>query len=148
MEKRTKFNLAAITAAILGPLFLIGMIVMSPPQQVPLGVLSGVYLDSPALGTVVSNPIMITGRVPSSWVFEGQMPPVVLKNDNGDTLGTAEIRLLDGWLEKEMLRFEATLSFEESEETYGYLTFQRDNPSGYPANESRIAFGVLLRKYP
>ena len=93
----------------------------------------------------VSSPLVITGRVPGSWSFEGQFPiELVYEGDIGLPGTTATLN--GDWMTDALVPFTATLTFDEANLTGGdvVIMLRNANPSGMPENDDSLALKVRV----
>jgi len=85
---------------------------------------------------VVTSPLKITGEVRGNWMFEANLPIVIV---NWDGLITAEGHgtAKSDWMTTDFVPFEATIEFIKPDYgKNGALIFRKDNPSGLPQNDA------------
>lgn len=101
-------------------------------------------LDQPIEGTLITNPVTLTGQVPGNWSFEASFP-VELRDAAGKTLAKEPATLQGDWMTDQYVPFTVTLTFVEPEERQtGTLIFHKDNPSGLASNDDQVTLKVQL----
>lgn len=100
-----------------------------------------IFVDQPLPDTLISSPVMITGRAPGYWFFEASAP-VVLTNWDGLIIAEGYI-MAPEWMTAEYVPFSGTLTFMKPEYGEdGFLILKNDNPSGLPEQQDAIEFRV------
>ncbi len=107
----------------------------------PKGVV--VTVTAPLLGSKITTPLTVKGRVPGSWSSEGQFI-VRLFDSDGTKIGE-RVAILDGdWMTESQVPFTATLMFSPSALHSGSLVLVKANPSGLPENDDAIEIPVTF----
>lgn len=101
-------------------------------------------VTSPTANTKVSSPLIITGTVPSGWMFEGSFPIKIV--DSTRTLvaqGTAKEVTPGSWTSGKPVKFSVTLPFSTTDNS-GFLILYNDNPSGDSAKSKTFEVPVTF----
>src|SRR5687768_10210903 len=69
-------------------------------------VIEEITLTTPSVNQVVTSPLKITGSAQGSWYFEGIFN-VELVDDNGESLGTANVQAQGEWMTEAQVPFSA-----------------------------------------
>lgn len=104
---------------------------------------SPVIITSPELEGQITSPVIIEGQAPGNWFFEANLP-ISLKTITGETLAETGYATSEDWMTEQMIDFSAELSFETSEDNFGYVVIQTDNPSGIPRNMTSFYWPVVF----
>ena len=99
-----------------------------------------VVVDQPQADETVSSPLLVKGKAPGYWYFEGDFPILLLDAD-GEEIATAIASTQQDWMTEDLVPFEAELEFEATTEE-GTLVLKKDNPSGLPQNEEKIEIPI------
>lgn len=102
-------------------------------------------ITNPEANTVVTSPVKVEGEITGSWYFEGEFM-IMLFDDEGNTIGSANARALHNWMTDELVPFEATLTFDNPTGDSGEIVLIRSNPSGLPENEDSISIPVRFNR--
>jgi hypothetical protein len=114
------------------------------PVPLPAATTSPVVLLNPATNGLVASPLIVRGRAPGTWFFEGSLP-VRLETLGGEVLATAPAQAEGEWMTTNTVPFSATLVFSPPAEIdEAVLVVAKDNPSGLPANDELVRFPVRL----
>ncbi len=102
-----------------------------------------ITVDFPKPDTVVTSPLIVTGRARGNWFFEASFP-VSLVNWDGLIIAQGVATAKGDWMTTELVPFEAVLEFEKPElyPERGALILQKDNPSGLPQNDAAIEIPI------
>lgn len=97
---------------------------------------------SPLPNSKVSTPLIVKGKVPPGWMFEGQFPVSLLASDRSVISSVVAKETVPGsWSQGKDVQFEATITFTTAEKS-GYLLLTNDNPSGFPENSKTFEVPV------
>lgn len=106
---------------------------------------SDVQLSSPNKNDVVYSPLMVAGKAPGSWFFEGQIQ-ATLKDEAGKTLAHGPLLAKGDWMTTDLVEFSGNLVFAKPlQMTKAVLIIENDNPSGLPENGKSTSFSVEVR---
>lgn len=102
-----------------------------------------ITVDFPKPDTVVTSPLIVTGRARGNWFFEASFP-VSLVNWDGLIIAQGIATAKGDWMTTELVPFEAVLEFEKPElyPERGALILQKDNPSGLPQYDAAIEIPI------
>ncbi len=106
-----------------------------------------VKIFSPLANAAITSPLLIKGEARGFWFFEASFP-VKLIDAQGKTLAQTVATAESDWMTEKLVPFSAELEFINEKEIAGYLVFQRDNPSGLPANDAEIKWPVKISASP
>lgn len=144
MNFKKKIFLFPLSLAVI--LFTSIIIIFSPVGQkniVDISEYQPLVISSPDFSQPLSSPLIITGKVDPSWVFEASFP-LELFDDQGKSLfsGTASA---PNWTktDADFIDFTAEIIFSTSA-TSGSLEFRKDNPSGLPENNQSFKIPVIF----
>jgi len=98
-------------------------------------------IDTPVKDAVISSPLTIKGKAPSSWFFENSFP-VQVADENGKILGEGLVYPNSEWTKPGILDFHAEVEFEKATTKTGKLILSADNPSGLPENDYSVEVPV------
>lgn len=98
----------------------------------------------PRSGDVIISPVIIRGEARGTWFFEGSFPLLIV-DENGLVVGSGVAQSQGEWMTSEFVPFEALVSFSLPSSTAGSIILSRDNPSGLPENDAKIAIPVRFR---
>jgi hypothetical protein len=96
---------------------------------------SFIELDTLRNNDTISSPLLIKGKINSSWMFEGRFPIVLLDDKRQPITQTLGEEAVPGsWTQEGMIDFQANLSFSTNAKA-GFVVIKKDNPSGLPQND-------------
>lgn len=99
-------------------------------------------ITTPALNTKVASPLVVKGKVPSGWMFEGQFPISLLDSNRKEIATSSGKEITPGsWTGEAPVDFEGTITFTTSAKS-GFLVVGADNPSGLPENNKSFEVPV------
>jgi len=101
-----------------------------------------IAVETPLRGALVESPLEIRGEA-RLFFFEGDFP-IVLKDQDGEVLGTGIAMAQGEWMTEDFVPFVANLSFNVTEETDAIIEFHKDNPSRLPEYSEMYAMPVRL----
>lgn len=113
----------------------------TPEQQI--------VLENPNLNEVISSPLILTGKVKGTWLFEATAP-IVLVDWDRKIIGESFIETNDDWMTEDFVSFSGEIKFEKPEDMgdfsdKGTLIFKKANPSGLPQNDDAVETNVRFR---
>ena len=126
--------------------------VIIPPVVVELPKAEKVDLisvDSPRIGEVVANPIVIKGKARGYWFFEASFPITVV-NWDGLIIGEGFATANGEWMTEEYVPFTATITYDASKigpYTRGSLILKKDNPSGESKFDDAIEYQITFPEF-
>ncbi len=107
-----------------------------------------IVLTSPEPGSIISSPLLITGKARGPWFFEASFP-VTLTNWDGLIIAEGIATAESDWMTEDFVPFRAELTFTSPYQVgdpdfmgRGSLILQRDNPSGLPLNDAALEITV------
>ncbi|MEW6617612.1 MAG: GerMN domain-containing protein [Patescibacteria group bacterium] len=89
---------------------------------------SDVTIFSPKAEEIIKSPLKISGEARGTWFFEGSFP-VVLKDENGNTVKEGFVTAQKDWMTQDFVPFIGELEFDTPEVGKGELILKKDNPS-------------------
>jgi hypothetical protein len=99
---------------------------------------------TPAAGSKVSSPLIVTGQARGGWYFEASFP-YELKNAQGETIAQGPVQAQGDWMTQDFVPFSVTISFPaQPAGSKGTLLLKKDNPSGLPENEDQLEVPVTF----
>lgn len=99
-------------------------------------------ITSPLSGSKVVSPLVVKGKVPSGWMFEGQLPIKLLDSNRKEIAASVGKETTPGsWQGEAPVDFEGTITFTTSAKS-GFLVVGADNPSGLPENNKSFEIPV------
>ncbi|KKR08086.1 MAG: hypothetical protein UT55_C0019G0001 [Candidatus Peregrinibacteria bacterium GW2011_GWE2_39_6] len=93
-----------------------------------------ILVDIPKINEEIQSPLVIQGKAPGAWYFEGVFP-IKLLNEAGEEIALTQAQAEGDWMTDQMVPFRATLIFPTPLVNQGILRFAKDNPSGLPEND-------------
>lgn len=105
------------------------------------GVTVSVY--TPVSGESVDSPLLVFGKVPGNWSFEGDFPLKLIGDDN-TVLAEMPAMLLDDWMTSDLVPFWAEIPFTAGSAEGVTLVLVKDNPSGLAENDDRVTIPLKL----
>jgi len=107
--------------------------------------LANVRVTTPRPHAVINSPLIITGQVRGSWMFEASFP-ITLRDSTGKVLAQGVGMTSENWMTSNFVSFTSTLTFTKPTNTdTGTLVFHKDNPSGLPENDASVSFPIRFR---
>ena len=107
-----------------------------------------IVLTSPHREGVITNPLKITGQARGGWYFEASFP-VMLTNWDGLIIAEGPATAVGDWMTSEFVPFTANLNYVNPYKPgdpdfmkRGAIIFQKDNPSGLPANDDALEIPI------
>lgn len=96
-------------------------------------------------GDQISSPLIITGQVDSSWMFEGQFSVKLLDINKKIIIHALGKEITPGsWMKPGKVDFTSTITFKPTSKP-AYLVFEADNPSGLPENAKSFTVSVTSK---
>lgn len=102
-----------------------------------------IRVDMPLPDVLVQSPLVVKGQARGSWYFEASFP-VKIFDSNGKQLGVVPAQAQGDWMTTDFVPFQATLFFDAPTTEAGTVVFQKDNPSGLPANGASVSIPVFF----
>lgn len=102
-----------------------------------------IHVIMPLPDVLVQSPLLVKGEARGSWYFEASFPVKIL-DDNGQVLGQVPAQAQGDWMTTDFVPFQATLQFTTPTTEKGTVVFQKDNPSGLPANDASVSVPVYF----
>lgn len=102
-----------------------------------------IHVTVPLANVLVQSPLTVSGEARGNWYFEGSFPVKIL-DANGEVLGQVPAQAQGEWTTGDFVPFKATLQFTSPTTETGTVVFQRDNPSGLPANDASVSVPVYF----
>ncbi|HEY4489615.1 MAG TPA: Gmad2 immunoglobulin-like domain-containing protein [Candidatus Paceibacterota bacterium] len=114
----------------------------------PTGKENLIRVTSPSPGSLITNPVMITGEARGTWFFEASFPVYVADWD-GLILGEGHATANGEWMTSEFVPFTAVITFDTGKirgnySNKGILVLKKDNPSGLPEHDDALEIPVLF----
>lgn len=103
-----------------------------------------VVVSEPQPNALVKSPLTVKGKARGTWFFEASLP-VGLTDQNGKILVRKPFHSIGDWMTTDYVEFEGTLTFNTPTTSTGYVTVQRDNPSGLPQFDESIQIPVRFK---
>ncbi len=100
-----------------------------------------IKITTPEANAEVVSPITITGQARGPWFFEASFPIKII-DDKDIELGQGIAQAQGEWMTEDWVSFSATLSFNPTTSTTGFIVFQKDNPSGLPQNDASFKLPI------
>lgn len=104
---------------------------------------NNIVVETPWPGAVTGKTFTVTGKARGSWFFEASFPVRVLDRD-GALIATAIAQAGEEWMTEDFVSFQATVVMPASYIGEATLVFERDNPSGLPANDAAMMFPITI----
>lgn len=106
-------------------------------DNVPTPVITNpdIEINTPTPNSAVKSPLTVSGKIDSSWMFEGVFPIKILDSQKNVLVQNQGHEVEPGsWTNPGKIPFTATLNFKPTTTT-GFLVIENDNPSGLPENQ-------------
>ncbi len=100
-----------------------------------------VKITNPQTNQEISSPLAISGQARGTWFFEATFP-IKVTDSQGTVLGISHAQAQGDWMTQDFVPFTATLDFNATTSTDGFIIFQKDNPSGLPANDASFTLPI------
>lgn len=102
-----------------------------------------IHVFVPLSNVLVQSPLVVKGEARGNWYFEASFPVKII-DANGQVLGQVPAQAQGDWTTTDFVPFLATLQFATSTTETGTVVFQKDNPSGLPANDKSVSIPVYF----
>lgn len=110
-----------------------------PPPTVATS--SDITVTSPQAYQTITSPLNISGQAKGTWYFEASFP-IKLLDGNGNQIAQTIATAQSDWMTTNFVPFTAVLNFTTPSTATGTLIFEKDNPSGLPANADQISIPI------
>lgn len=103
-----------------------------------------IVVATPVSGSVVGNPVTVSGKARGYWFFEGSFPLVVVDWD-GKIIGEGYTSATDNWMTEDFVPFTGKITYVLPPETpykRGTIIFRKDNPSGLPEYDDALEISI------
>ena len=110
-----------------------------PPPTVATS--SDITVTSPQAYQTITSPLNISGQAKGTWYFEASFP-IKLLDGNGNQIAQTIATAQSDWMTTNFVPFTAVLNFVTPSTATGTLIFEKDNPSGLPANADQISIPI------
>ena len=97
-----------------------------------------IRIDSPSPNERITSPLTITGEARGYWFFEGDFPVVLIGSQGGNILVESYATTESDWMTEEFVPFSATIEFDDTDNDFGMLILEKDNPSELPENADSL----------
>ena len=114
-----------------------------------------IRIESPRPNAVITSPLTLRGMARGNWFFEASFPIKLLDADGKEVAVIPAKALRDpdggqasngaGWMTKDFVPFEATLTFTAPHTKTGTLRLEKDNPSGLPEHDDALLVPVQFK---
>jgi len=103
-----------------------------------------ITVDSPAPGSMIISPLIVSGRARGNWFFEGDFPMVII-DAKGSVIGQSYCTAEGPWMTKEFVAFEGKITFVRPASIgKAVLLLKKDNPTGMPEHDDTIEIPVII----
>ncbi|MFH1667500.1 MAG: Gmad2 immunoglobulin-like domain-containing protein [Candidatus Komeilibacteria bacterium] len=103
-----------------------------------------IILDIPQPESIISSPLLLSGRARGTWFFEATFP-VILTDWDGLIIAQGYATAQDDWMTEDFVPFTAELEFTKPEYgERGALILQKDNPSGLPEYDDALEITIYF----
>jgi hypothetical protein len=103
-----------------------------------------IQVDAPAVGEVVTSPLVLSGQAKGFWYFEASAPVEILDWE-GNVIATSFVTAQGDWMTEDFVPFTGNISFispytpgDPVAWKQGSIVFKKDNPSGLPENDAQF----------
>jgi hypothetical protein len=103
-----------------------------------------IRVTTPAPGSVITSPYVVTGEAPGSWFFEASFP-LRLVDANGEVVARSFVQAKGEWMTPSFVPFEGTLTFAAPATATGTLVFEKSNASGLPETADELYVPIRFR---
>lgn len=126
------------------------------PVELEMAQNASLQVTSPLMEEVIGNPLILTGEVRGTWLFEATAP-VTLTNWDGLIIAEGYITAQEdsadggpGWMTEEFVPFIGTLEYVTPEDIgefsrRGNLIFHKSNPSGLSERDDALEYVIYFR---
>ena len=111
------------------------------PDEVYKNDEDGLVVFSPKPGDIVKTPLVVSGRVKTSWLFEGSFS-AKLMDSQGNVFSSASAEADNDWPDKEWVGFSSTIKFARPDDAEGYLILEPDDISGHLNGAASVTIPV------
>lgn len=106
-------------------------------------------VNNPKSDQLIESPLELSGQVRGTWLFEANSP-VVLVDWDGLIIAEGYIEATEDWMTEDFVPFTGVLIFEKPEDIgefsdFGFIIFNKANPSGLPENDDALEFRIRFR---
>jgi len=109
------------------------------PSQSPVNV------TSPKEGQSIVSPLVVEGKAPGTWFFEGGFP-IEIRDDYGTLLARGFGLAKAEWMTEDLVPFKSEIIFEKPVSAKGKLILKKANPSGLPENDEEAQLSVIFEE--
>ena len=97
------------------------------------GIADKISILAPAADSIISSPVIVSGRARGTWFFEGDFP-VEVYDLNDKLLGQGYASFVPSaeepeWMTEDFINFSGSIKFSNTSAVLGYILFKKDNPS-------------------
>ncbi len=104
-----------------------------------------ITVDHPTPAEQVGSRIKVTGKARGAWYFEGDFP-LLLTDATGQVLARSFATAQGPWMTDDWVPFRGSLHVQPPfAEGWGWLIFEKDNPSDRPELDASVAIPVFLQ---
>jgi hypothetical protein len=114
-----------------------------PANNIGTSTADMIRVDVPLANVLIQSPLAVRGEARGNWYFEASFPVKVF-DANGKLLGQVPAQAQGDWMTTDFVPFAANVSFATSTTETGTVVFQKDNPSGLPANDASVSVPVYF----
>jgi hypothetical protein len=100
-------------------------------------------LQAPTEGSIVESPVSLTGEARGTWYFEA-IAGVKITDANAAVLGEGIVTAQSDWMTTDFVSFDGAVSFTPPATPTGFIVFEKENPSGLPANDASISIPITF----
>jgi uncharacterized protein YxeA len=93
-----------------------------------------VSLSQPKLGDQIESPVTVQGKAPGTWFFEAALP-VEIETADGQILAEEIFITERDWMTEELLDFEISLDYDDSDANFGFIKVVKNDVSDIPRNK-------------
>jgi putative hemolysin len=98
-----------------------------------VGLEDKIIITAPVKNSIISSPVIISGKAHGPWFFEGSFP-VDVYDANDKLLGQKYASFVPSpeepeWMTEDFVNFSGTVEFSKPTTETGYILFKKDNPS-------------------
>ncbi len=103
-------------------------------------------LDSITVGSEITSPLTITGKMLGPWFFEASFP-ITLVDWDGRIIAETFAQAEGEWMTTDYVPFTTTLTFTPPPGNIprGAIIFKKDNPSGLPEHDDAIELPIRFK---
>lgn len=100
-----------------------------------------VKIDQPPANMTITSPATVSGSAPGTWFSEAVLP-ISLKTYDGEILAEQTFMTEQDWMTTRQLQFSTQFEFIQPDAEVGYISIERNNPSGIPRNQTIFTWPV------